>query len=183
MNYQIGHIYKIICNLNNSFCYIGSTFKTLNTRWQGHIIDYKNNYGNFSIHQYFDKYGIENFKIILIKSYNVVRVDNKDFKHLWAYETLWIYKNKKTAVNCQLPFSPMKYLNEKENKKKYYQENKKKIDEKHKEYSKENKDKLKEKFNCECSGKYTKQNISTHLKTKKHIKFIENKICNNATMQ
>jgi hypothetical protein len=194
MNYEIGHIYKIVCNINNSFCYIGSTFLSLDKRWQGHIKDYKINYGTISIHKYFDKYGIENFKIVLIKSYKVVRVDNKDFKHLCAYETLHINKNKKIAVNLLLPYTPMRYLNEKEYKKKYRENNKSIINEKAKKYKKknqhkikkyyeENKDKLNEKFNCECGGKYIKQSISRHLKTKIHIKYIENKICNNATMQ
>tara|TARA_R110000824_G_scaffold287208_1_gene475328 strand:+ start:235 stop:795 length:561 start_codon:yes stop_codon:yes gene_type:complete len=186
MNYQLGHIYKIVCNLDNSFCYIGSTFLSLDKRWQDHIYGYKYKYGEFSIHKYFDTFGIENFKIKLIKSYNVVRVDNKDHKHLWAYETLWINKNK-TCVNTQLPFSPMKYLNQKESNKKCnkkrYEKNKEKIAKQNKKYRENNKDKLNEKFNCDCGGKYTKQSIARHLKTKIHIKFIENEICNNAIMQ
>jgi hypothetical protein len=200
MNYEIGHIYKIICNLDNSFCYIGSTFKRLDKRWKTHIDDYKYKYGKISIHPYFNKYGIENFKIKLIKSYKVVRVDKKDHKHLYAYETLHINRNKKTCVNTYLPFTPMKYLNRKEwrennkdkikeyNKeydKKKYQKNKEIIKEKAKEYyqnnkaiinkkaKEKNKDKLNEKINCQCGGKYIKQNISRHLKTKKHIKFIK----------
>tara|TARA_R110002110_G_scaffold296360_2_gene510588 strand:+ start:869 stop:1519 length:651 start_codon:yes stop_codon:yes gene_type:complete len=215
MKYELGHIYKIVCNLDNSFCYIGSTFQKLDKRWKGHKEHYKNKYGTISIHKYFDKYGIEKFKIELIKSYNVVRVDNKDSKHLHAYETLHINKNKKIAINLVLPFTPMRYLNQKEWHKKYRENNQEKIDEKNKkwkennkekklkydkeyyeknqekkkeyrennkeknqEYSKEyrekNKDKIHKKFNCECGGKYTHQTISTHLKTKKHIKFLEN---------
>ena len=213
MNYELGHIYKIVCNLDNSFCYIGSTFLSLDKRWQAHKDNYKFKYGTISIHQYFDKYGIENLKITLIKSYKVVRVDKKDHKHLYAYELLHINKNKKTAVNLLLPFTPMIYLNVKESKKNYREKNKEKLAKKNKEYRENNKekikekdkkynknnkdkikeynkkkyennkDKIKEKFKCECGSEIRKYELSRHLKTKKHIKFIENKICNNAIMQ
>jgi adenine-specific DNA methylase len=83
-----GHIYMIWTPLDNSFCYIGSTFNRLPKRWQGHKYDYKSNYGNFTIHKYFDKYGIDNFKLDLIKSYDCIREHQKDFKHLHTFETL-----------------------------------------------------------------------------------------------
>ena len=127
----IGHIYMIITPLDNSFCYIGSTFNRLHKRFEGHKSEYKYKYGNFSIHKYFDKYGIENFKIIKIKSYNVIRVHKKDFKHLHAYETLWISKTK-NCVNKIVPFQPLK----KEKDKEYYEINKEKI----KEYRDNNKE-------------------------------------------
>lgn len=44
-----------------------------------------------------------------------------------------------------------------------------------KNYYKKNKDKLKELINCECGGKYRKYNKSKHFKTKKHLKYLENK--------
>jgi len=83
-----GHIYMIWTPLDNSFCYIGSTFNRLHKRFQGHKSNYKSSYGNYTIHKYFDKYGVDNFKIELIKSYNVIRTHQKDFKHLYVYETL-----------------------------------------------------------------------------------------------
>ena len=212
MTYSIGHIYKIICNIDSNIVYIGSTFNQLRHRWQGHKYNYKSNYGKFSIHKYFDKYGINNFKIILIKSYNVVRENQKDCKHLHAYETLWISKTK-NCINKILPFSPMRYLNDKKYIKNYrenHKEQAKKYRENHKEeikkvnkiYYQTNKDKFKEyqknnkknkqeileyqknyreknsekqneKINCECGGKYTFINKSTHFKTKKHQKYLE----------
>jgi len=108
---QIGHIYKILTPLDNSFCYIGSTFTEIRKRWAKHKTDYKNEYGKFSIHKKFDEFEIHNFKIILIKSYDCVRTDEKDYKHLRAYETLWINKTKRICVNKQLPFTPMIYYN------------------------------------------------------------------------
>jgi len=136
-----GHIYMIWTALDNSFCYIGSTFNRLHKRFEGHKNDYNYNKGCIAIHKYFDKYGIDNFKIDLIKSYNVIRTHRKDHKHLHAYETLWINKTK-NCVNKQVPFNPLYYNREvvKQYQKKYYENNKDKI----KEYYEDNKDKITE---------------------------------------
>jgi len=107
---SIGHIYKIICTLDEKFCYIGSTFNRLSKRFEMHRQHYKNclktGKEDLSCHPYYKKYGIENFKIILMKSYEVCRSHCKDRKHLEAYETLWIAKSK--CVNQHLPFLPLK---------------------------------------------------------------------------
>jgi hypothetical protein len=122
---SIGHIYQIICKTRPSICYIGSTFNRLHKRFEGHKSDYKHNHGTNSIHEYFDKYGIDNFKIILIKSYEVIRTNNKDFRHLHAYETLWM--NRIKCINKCLAFNPLK----KEYKKEWYESNKERIKEKY----------------------------------------------------
>jgi len=170
-----GHIYKIICNLDSSFCYIGSTFNQLRQRWQGHKQDYKDKKGKLSIHEYFEKYGIENFKIIKIKSYNVIREHKKDYKHLHAYETLWISKTK-NCVNKLLPFNPLKKEKKKERNKEYYEKNNKdKVREYKKKYSENNKDKKKEyasqNWHCSLCDTYMRlDSKSRHLKTnKKHL--------------
>lgn len=110
MVYTIGHIYKIICCLDNDFIYIGSTFNELRHRFSKHKQNYKcwvdNGRTTKYKHVYFelvDKYGFENFKIIKIKSYLVYRENNKDRKHLSAYETLWINKTKK--CKSHIPFT------------------------------------------------------------------------------
>jgi len=139
MNYSTGHIYKIICKVDDTICYIGSTFDSLRNRWQQHRKHYKDKNGAYSIHEYFDKYGIENFKMILIKDYLVCRETQRDNKHLYAYETLWINKTK-SSINKILPFQPLKKEKQKEYSKEYYNKNKEKI----KEYREENKDKINE---------------------------------------
>ena len=56
-----------------------------------------------------------------------------------------------------------------------YEKNKEKINEKQKEYREKNREKLKEKFNCDiCGGKFTRSGKSGHLKTNKHLSYINN---------
>jgi len=197
---MIGNIYKIIHNQSN-IVYIGSTFDTLRNRWQGHKDKFKKG-ENFSIYPYFKQYGIENFKIILIKQYDVI-----DRKHLLMYEQLWMNKMK-NCINKQKAFQPLikeekritdkvyyevnkdkikekikEYYEIKKDKiseyqKEYYEVNKKKVDKRNKEYRENNKDKIKikknEKFNCECGSSVSNSNKSAHFKSKKHLNFIAN---------
>ena len=165
-----GHIYMIWTPLNNSFCYIGSTFNRLHKRFEQHKDKYKkslnknNTEKQYSITPYFHKYGIENFKIDLIKSYNVVRTHQKDHKHLEAYETLWICKTG-NCINKNLPFMPLK----KEKQKQYYEDNKDKI----KKYYEGNKDKINQKITCECGCIVNKRNLKKHQQTNKHINLLK----------
>ena len=183
-----GHIYMIWSPLDNTFCYIGSTFNRLAKRWQGHKDNYKNKNGTLTIHKYFDKYGIENFKLDLIKSYDVVRTHKKDCKHLHAYELLWINKTK-NCVNKMLPFNPLKKIENKIYKKKWQEENKDRIKKKalthrlnnkeqRKEYDKNRQEEVKirnkQKFECECGGKYTYAHKAEHFRSKKHKIFFTN---------
>jgi len=137
-----GHIYKIICRVDQRFCYIGSTFDTLHRRFKQHIKHYnkwiKGEKCKISCFPYFEKYGIENFDIILIKSYEVYRENHRDTKHLRAYETLWF--NKSFCVN---QYIPIEYLR-KEKKKQYREDNKEDIAERKKEYRENNKEKITE---------------------------------------
>jgi len=138
-----GTVYKIICSLDENTVYIGSTFNQPRHRWQQH----KNNYKRYldgkerrsvSIYPYFQKYGIENFKIIRIKQYECYREHNKDLKHLHAYEQLWI--NKTRCVNMISAFSIP--IVAKEYQKKYYENNREKNKEYQKEYRENNRDKI-----------------------------------------
>ena len=138
-----GTIYKIICKLNHKFAYIGSTFDTLRNRWQGH----KQAYGKWlkdpdssrvcSCFRDFKQFGIENFKIIEIRKYDI---HMKDRRCLEAYETLWICKTK----GCCNLYLPIQYL-KKEKKKQYRQDNRESITEKKKQYYQDNRESLTEK--------------------------------------
>ena len=106
-----GHIYIIIYIQNPKIFYIGSTFNELRQRCRNHKNDYKRRKG-CSIYDFFIKYGIENFTMKLLKSYNVVRTHSKDTHHLRAYEQLWINKMK-GCCNISNCYNPLRFKFEK----------------------------------------------------------------------
>lgn len=176
---KIGRIYKII-HCHSNICYVGSTFNTTRDRWQKHKYDLNSH--NLAIYDYIKKYGHQNFRMILIKEYEVV-----DRKQLLAYEQLWI--NKLKPVNRLDAVAYLKKQKTKEyeqhrkrpedyaqKQKKYREENKEKIAQKKKEYREINKEKIaqkkKEKYTCECGATTTKQHKLRHERSKKHQAYI-----------
>lgn len=191
-----GKIYKVVHTQSN-ICYVGSTLGSLRSRWCHHKTDYqrfinKKNTKNISLYPYFSKYGIDNFKIILIKEYEVI-----DKKQLVAYEQLWI--NKLNPINKNASFQILS----KNKKKEYYINNKEEISEKQKayalanqesrrrylkQYQVDNKEKikihkqkayenkkeaLKQIFICECGKTVSYMNKTRHNKTKYHLIYHE----------
>jgi len=135
MNICKGHIYIVFCHINPKIYYVGSTFNQLKQRWNTH----KTAKHTCSISKYFDEYGIENFSIKLIKSYNVYREHSRDNQHLRAYEQLWINKFR-NSCNTNHSFNPLKKILMKE----YRYNNKEKIIEQIKDYRENNKEQIKE---------------------------------------
>jgi hypothetical protein len=182
-----GRVYKIICALDDTICYVGSTFNELRHRWQQHKQNYlewvKNNKKQrCSVFPYFQKYGIENFNIVLIKEYQCVRTHNKDHRHLAAYETLWIRNHKKTAVNASLPVNYLRLEKDRIKSRDYARKNPSKVRQCQIRYFAENKEKVrawkarwqrdnrnKKKIVCECGVELLEANINQHRKTKRHI--------------
>ncbi len=188
VNYKNGKIYKII-NDENEECYIGSTVKKLlSARFAEHKSSYnrwKNNNDHFmSSFVLFEKYGIENCKIILIENYPC---DNKD--ELRAREEY--YRKEHKTVNKYKSYITEQEKKEKNNKniKKRYAENEKyreQAKDRANKYRKKNiikvkkydcernkkKNKMYSKIKkiCECSASINYKNYSQHKKTKKHIK-------------
>lgn len=137
MSIRLGKIYKIVCGLTEDI-YIGSTFNELKHRFQQH----KNNYGKWlkgknvtkiTIFDLFKTYDVKNFRIILIKEYEVC-----DRLHLQAYEQLYINRSKSCVNRCN-PFK-IKWLYDKN----YRINNSEKIKQNVKEYSIKNKEKIQE---------------------------------------
>ncbi|DAZ95476.1 TPA: hypothetical protein N0F65_001956 [Lagenidium giganteum] len=107
---MIGSVYKIVCS-QSDICYVGSTFNLLKHRMSGHRSNLKRweegkATSEVAIYPYFKKYGPYEFKILLIKQYEVA-----DRAQLLAYETLWINKFKKTCVNKLPPFGLLERKN------------------------------------------------------------------------
>jgi len=189
---MIGRIYKIH-SPQLEICYIGSTCNTTRDRFLQHKNQYKqwlknNHQSPYSIYPFFQKHGIDNFKCVLVKEYEIT-----DKKQLHVYQQLWMNKLKKTCVNkayaFRIPIMEAKhkdwieaqinklYYNANKDKlkskaKKYREANVDKVKKYYSEYKTKNADKLKEKFNCDCGGKYQKRHKSIHEKTKKHQNWI-----------
>lgn len=179
---MIGRVYKIVHN-QSDITYVGSTTTSLSRRWGCYKSEAKsdnNSKNSTSIGLIIQKYGIKNFKMILIKEYEVI-----DKKHLFVYETLWI--NKLNCINQVTSFNPM---NKSLKDKSYYQRNKDRIKSQVKQYASQNKDKIremskiyreknkdkirekkKEKFLCDCGVSTLKGHRLRHFRSKQHQKW------------
>ena len=171
-----GNVYQIICLPNPDLRYIGSTFDTLRNRWQKH----KSNYTSWlegkrdkcSIFKYFKEYGIDNFKILLLKSYIVCADNKRDHKHLSVYEQLYI--NKFKCVNEKSPFT-IEWVQKKkiaEYHVEYQAKNKEKIAEYIAEYQAKNKEKIAEyktEYYSKNKEKFAKKNAEYKAKNKEKI--------------
>lgn len=171
---MIGLIYKIIHNQSN-WCYVGSTFNELRYRWQDHklaFLKWKDDrtQNKTSCFDYFLEYGIDNFKIILIKQYEVI-----DRLHLEVYETLWISKLK--SCNRQSPFR-IKKLSDLH----YRNTHKEEIKIRDKKYRDNNIEKIKEKkqsYRLQHRAELNQKQKDRYIKRKEYIlEKINCEICN-----
>lgn len=167
INYNKGKIYKIeSINGAEGEIYIGSTTKDYlsqrMTTHRGSYNSFKNGKSPFiTSYLLFDKYGVENCKIILLETVNV---NSKD--ELLSREAHYI--KKLDCVNKQIPLRTRK-----EYSKEYYQENKEHITEWQKDYYIKNKDYITERVCCpHCDTPYSRSSKSKHNITKKHKHYI-----------
>ena len=148
VNYNNGKIYKIESDLGDDI-YIGSTTKFyLCQRFERHRFDYTRRCTyrpqlNITAHQLFDKYEIDNCRIVLIE---LVKCESKDELH--AREAFHIKANQ--CVNKTIPLRT---------KKEYYDEVYKEIALAH--------------YTCQCGSSVCVQDKNRHNKTKKHLEFLK----------
>ncbi len=187
VNYSKGKIYMIepICEYDEGDVYIGSTTKKyLSDRMSQHRLDFKSNKVRSSI--LFNKYGVENCKIVLVENYPC---DSKE--ELIAKEAEYIRKLK--CINKVIPDrNRHEYYNDnkeiiKQRTKTWQQENKSKVDTYNKQYYKNNMEQIKEqtdqyrtinkgninlkqkeKVQCECGCMIVKRAFKLHTESKKH---------------
>jgi hypothetical protein len=157
--YQTAKIYKIVGNIDNSKCYIGSTVQPLYSRMSGHRQKYRKQHPITS-GQIFDEYGVENCSIVLIENFPC---DSKEELH--KRERYWI-----ETMDCVNKCIPSRTNQE------FREDNKEKIREDKRKYRELNKEKIREHKNqhcdCECGGKYVWGSKARHEQTKKHQNFI-----------
>ena len=159
-DYSKGKIYKIYSKTLDN-CYYGSTIMTLKKRLTVHKSNFKT--GRYCKSQDVLKYN--DYEIILVELFPC-----KSRNELLDREGY--YQRNFKCINKQIAGRSQKEWNE-DNKvylKEYFKNYKKKYYEKHKEKISEN---AKIKMTCCCGSVVRKDDKSKHVKTKKHLKYIE----------
>jgi hypothetical protein len=178
IDYSKSFIYKLCCkDVKIKEIYVGST-TNMRRRKSNHKSTCNNEEGRdyyvYVYHFIRENGGWENWDMVLIENY-----DAKDNLDLRKRERYW-KDELKASLNSFSPYTTDGEGKErnKEYIKEYYQNNKQQMVIKNKEYYQNNKEKIdirqKQPFNCICGGIMQKNGKSRHLKTKKHINFIEN---------
>jgi len=154
-NYLDSKIYKLCCkDVNIKDIYIGSTSQLLCKRKSAHKNSCNDEYNskkyNLKVYNFIrDNGGFNNWDLILLDN---VPCNNKE--QLYSIERSYI-ENLKPSLNSQKPLGQNHS---------HYQNN---IQKKIKSNINRN-----EKFNCVCGGKHTYNSKSQHLKTKKHLEYL-----------
>jgi hypothetical protein len=190
--YNNSKIYRIVCNVTGKN-YYGSTIEpTLARRLTKHRCNYKKYLeGKFVYITSFEVLQNGNYDIVLVENCNV-----KSKEELHRRERYYIENN--DCVNKVIPtrtkdeyFEDMKKVIS-EKRKKHYEENceslkakakmyremadKNELLEYHKNYRQNNKDELnakgREVIKCECGADFTRTNKQRHMKSLKHINFV-----------
>lgn len=169
-----GIVYKIVCKVDSEFCYYGSTIQTLNVRWNSHKKDYKRwkegKGDNISTHEYYNKYGIENFNIELVEELEFEKEGELEKREQYYIDTF-------DCVNIRNAFTGLTKV---EYKAEYYQKNKEKLAERKAEWYQKNKEELnekrKEKVPCVCGSIVSKNNLARHNKSQKHQNYLNSLI-------
>jgi hypothetical protein len=196
VNYANGKIYKI-CSINDEDeCYIGSTTQHICKRMAKHRHEYINKpYGSTNSKILFDKYGIENCKIVLItkfpcnckeeleaeeakhiKNNNCVNkcIPGRTKEQIAEYQKQYKQDHKEYYTEYSKKYYQDNAEYKKQYSKQYRQDNKDKITESKKQYRQDNKDKIAEKANtkyhCICGSMTAITHKARHERTAKHIK-------------
>jgi hypothetical protein len=98
-------------------------------------------------------------------------------EEMLEYKNQYYEQNKEEILNKNKQYYEEHKEEMLEYHKQYYEQNKEDLLEYHKQYREEYKEKIEkrqyQKFNCECGGKYTYNNESRHLKSQKHLQYLE----------
>ena len=136
VNYELGKIYKIVCN-KTGLIYIGSTCqKLLSQRLSGHVRSYKQ-WEKGKPNKYTTSFNIIDNGDYYIELLEAVRCNS--FDELAKKETYYI-----ESIDCVNKIIPGR--TNKEYDKQYYSDNKEKIKEQCKQYKQDDKEKLKKNY-------------------------------------
>lgn len=183
-NISIYMIRPTIC-YEEGECYIGSTKYSIEKRFRQH----KSSFNSGTCYSYskvlIEKYGFDCLEIVELEKccdndryererywIEKIKCVNKNVAgrgHKESSEN-WRTKNPDWDKNYRKGDKYKKYVKE-YNKRDYVRQ---KASQRVKDYFEKNKEKLYERFNCECGGKYTYSQKTTHFKSKLHQEYIKN---------
>jgi len=156
-DYQKSLIYKLEHLNKPELCYVGSTSNFVKRKAE-HKSDCNNEngkkYNRLQYRTMRENGGWEQFKMVVIKEYPCNTRIELDIEEEKCRKELQANLNDR---RCHRTKDDIK-------------EDRKEYDKKYKE---SNKEKLNEKNNCECGGRFTYSQQSTHEKSKKHQKFLQ----------
>jgi hypothetical protein len=141
--YATGKIYKIT-SPSTSKIYIGSTRKSLNQRFSNHISNYSSNRG------------VKSGEIIKYNNANIELIEEYSCNSKRELEKREAYHIKQNIDNCVNKCIPCR------SKREYWLDNKEDIDEIRRF-----------KIDCPCGGAYIVKHRTTHFKTGRHIKYLD----------
>ena len=186
--YQNTVIYKIVCNdLNITDCYVGHTtnFRHRKSSHKHICSNAEHKDHNVKLYQNIrNNGGWINWSMVEIEKYPCNDSNEAHARERYYYELLnasnnTYYPNRNHDEWTDANKDKLKIYRD-ENKeaikiltKNHYDNNKEIYLERAKIYWENNKNILSEKIICECGGNYTVKHRSTHLKTKKHLEFLQ----------
>lgn len=187
--YKNGKIYKLVCDAT-PIVYYGSTIKSLPQRLAKHNSG-SNTCGSKEL------FDAGNVSIELVEEYPCNNKYELESRERFYIEFMLNNFTHRIICNERIPTRTKEewYQDNKEHvneqnrkwhkdhteqvhkyKRQYYQNNREFLNEKQKKYAQYNRESLNEKrsekFNCDCGGKYVMSNKARHLRTEKHINYI-----------
>jgi hypothetical protein len=154
INYQNTIIYKIVCkDINNTDIYVGHTTNFTNRkRHHKECINPENPHHKYKLYQTIKNIGgWDNWDMIEIEKYPC-----NDENEAKKRERFW-FEEFKANLNMRFPIRDKKeYTDTHKNEKQEYDKNRRLIQ-----------------FNCECGSTIKYSHKSDHLKTIKHLKYLE----------
>ena len=169
VNYNLGKVYKIVCNITG-LIYVGSTCESrLCTRLAKHVAEYKTKERNPSKYIFVSSHDIlknGNYDIVLIEECPCKSKDELHRRERYFIETL----------ECVNRIIPRREEGERlSDHREYNNKNRIEINKKNLIHYHENKKVINKKrcrmIMCHCGIEYTKSNITYHMKSKRHIHY------------
>ena len=164
-NYSNCVFYRLVCrDPTVTECYVGHTCNEVKRR-SGHktkCTNEKSKAYTYFVYRFIrDHGGFENWQLIVHEKLAVKdKVDARLRERFWCE----FYK---ATLNKQVPGRTRKEKN-----KKYHADHREELNKYSTAYNLTHEAHLKEIHTCECGGKFTTTHRSTHLKSKKHIKYV-----------